>query len=174
MEVLNYSSFRVTDEMLATKGKRFANFVIDRILFYGIFAVLGIVLSLLAEILGSETLYSYLEGLESINPLLDMLITALTYLVYYFILEGLTQRTIGKLITQSKVVLENGEKPGADVIILRSLARIIPFEPFSFLGSKPLGWHDTMTKTYVVDIKTFKEQKKAFEDFKLLGISKDS
>ena len=68
------------------------------------------------------------------------------------------------------MVLENGEKPKVDVILLRSLARIIPFEPFSFLGNSPRGWHDTLTKTYVVDTKIFDEQKKAFEAFKLIGI----
>ena len=100
---------------------------------------------------------------------MDMLITLLVYLLYYFVLESLTQRTLGKLITQTKVVLENGEKPGADVIVLRSLARIIPFEPFSFLGSIPRGWHDTLTRTFVVDVKTFEEHKKAHEDFQLIG-----
>lgn len=170
MEVLNYNEFKVTDEMQASKGKRFANLLIDRILFYGIFFLFGAVAYVLADFLDSEAIYAFLLFLDNVNPLLDMFATSLVYVVFYTILESLTQRTIGKLITQTKVVLENGEKPKVDVILLRSLARIIPFEPFSFLGNSPRGWHDTLTKTYVVDTKIFDEQKKAFEDFKLIGI----
>lgn len=169
MEVLNYDKFRVTNEMQASKGKRFANLIIDRILFYGIFFLFGTVAYVLAEFLGSEAIYDFLISLDNINPLLDIFVTSLIYVVFYTILESLTQRTIGKLVTQTKVVLENGEKPTADVILLRSLARVIPFEPFSFLGNSPRGWHDTLTKTCVVDTKIFDEQKRAFEDFKLLG-----
>jgi len=32
----------------------------------------------------------------------------------------------------------------------RTLCRYIPFEPFSFLGNKPIGWHDSLSKTLVV------------------------
>jgi uncharacterized RDD family membrane protein YckC len=90
-------------------------------------------------------------------------------LIFYFILESTSQRTIGKLITQTKVVLENGEKPSLETIIIRSLCRIIPFEPFSFFGNIPRGWHDTISKTYVVDIKIFEEQKKSHENYNLIG-----
>lgn len=51
MEVLNYSEFKVTDEMLASKGKRFANYIIDRIVFYGIIIVIGILAALIASLL---------------------------------------------------------------------------------------------------------------------------
>jgi hypothetical protein len=32
----------------------------------------------------------------------------------------------------------------------RSAARSIPFEPFSFLGGQPTGWHDRLSETRVV------------------------
>ena len=85
------------------------------------------------------------------------------------ILEGLTQRTIGKLITRTKVVMENGEKPSSEAIIIRSLCRMIPFDAFSFLGDPSRGWHDTISKTYVVDVQKFEDQKKSHADFQLLG-----
>ncbi len=169
MEVLNYKEFKVTDEMLASKSKRFANLIIDRILFYLLFVVFGVVLMLIATLIGSEGILQFLDSLETMNSLTDTLITWLFFVIFYFVFESTTQRTIGKLITQTKVVLENGKKPAADIIIIRSLCRIIPFEQFSFLGDIPKGWHDTMSKSYVVDIKVFDEHKKAYENFQLLG-----
>jgi len=169
MEVLNYTEFRVTNEMLASKSKRFANYFIDRITFYLFFIVIVFITAIIAELLGSESVLQVLYDLENLNPLLDTLITWIIFVVFYFILESISQRTIGKLITQTKVVLENGEKPTPETIIIRSLCRIIPFEPFSFLGELPKGWHDTLSKTYVVDIKIFEEQKRAHEDYLLIG-----
>ncbi len=169
MEVLNYTEFRVTNEMLASKSKRLANYFIDRIILYLFFAVLVFVAVIIAELLGSESVLQVLYDLENMNPLLDTLVTTIAFIILYFILESISQRTIGKLITQTKVVLENGEKPPPETIIIRSLCRVIPFEPFSFLGNIPRGWHDTLSKTYVVDIKIFEEQKKAHEDYLLIG-----
>ena len=169
MEVLNYKQFKVTEEMLASKSKRFANYVIDRILFYSVFLLLGVLTYIMAEFIGNESFYIFLENLDSINPLLDKLITAIIFVIFYFILESISQRTIGKLVTQTKVVLENGEKPAPETIILRSLCRFIPFNAISFLGNIPRGWHDTISKTFVVDLKVFEEQKKFHEDFHLIG-----
>ena len=173
MEVLNYKEFRITNEMLAGKSKRFANYIIDRIAFYLFFIVIIFMFVIIAELLGSEKTLQILYDLENMNPLLDTLITTVSFLIFYFILESISQRTLGKLITQTKVVLENGEKPPLETIIIRSLCRIIPFEPFSFLGDLPKGWHDTISKTYVVDIKIFEEHKKAHQDYLLIGKQND-
>jgi len=169
MEVLNYKDFRVTDEMLASKSKRFANYFIDRILFYLIFAAVVFIAAIIGELLGSDSILQFLYDLENISPLLDTLITSVAFLIFYFILESISQKTIGKMITQTKVVLEDGTKPTPETIIIRSLCRIIPFEPLSFLGNIPRGWHDTISKTYVVDTKIFDEQKKAYKDYYLIG-----
>lgn len=169
MEVLNYSEFKVTDEMLASKSLRFANYIIDRIIFYAMFAVVGVLLIVIGELVGSDSIIEFIEGLEDINPLIDRLITMIIFIVFYMILEGLTQRTIGKLITKTKVVLEDGRKPSPETIVIRSLCRMIPFDAFSFLGNPSRGWHDTLSKTYVVDIRKFEEQKKSHHDFLQLG-----
>ncbi|PHR72496.1 MAG: hypothetical protein COA67_04425 [Lutibacter sp.] len=173
MEVLNYSEFRVTEEMLASKSNRFVNYIIDRIVFTFILIVIIVIAGLIAELLGSEAAVQFFVDLEYVNPILDRLISAIVILFFYMILEGLTQRTIGKLVTRTKVVLENGEKPSPETIVIRSLCRIIPFEPFSFFGNSQRGWHDTLSKTYVVDIRKFDEHKKAHTGFQLLGKRKD-
>jgi len=174
MEVLNYKEFRITNEMLSSKTKRFLNYIIDLTIFYLMFFVLGALLYLIAELTINEDLIYFLDDLDNVNPLLDRLFTAVILVIFYTVLEGFSQKTVGKLITQTKVVLEDGEKPPFDVILKRSLSRIIPFEAFSFLGSTARGWHDSISKTYVVDVKIFDEQKKSHENYLLIGKEADS
>jgi uncharacterized RDD family membrane protein YckC len=61
----------------------------------------------------------------------------------------LFQATLGKIITKSTVIDENGDKIGVGRAIGRTLSRLIPFEPFSFFFSER-GWHDSITDTHVV------------------------
>ncbi len=69
---------------------------------------------------------------------------------YYLIFEYYYQWTPGKLITDTIVVDSSGNKPNIQSIILRTFIRLIPFEPFSCLGSERRGWHDRWSNTYVV------------------------
>jgi uncharacterized RDD family membrane protein YckC/competence protein ComGC len=72
---------------------------------------------------------------------------------YHLIFESIFQRTIGKMLTGTKVVRVDGEKPTFGDIFIRSLVRYIPFEALSFLfyGAYPTkGWHDRLSKTLVV------------------------
>lgn len=65
-------------------------------------------------------------------------------------MEGFTGKTIGKLLTGTKVVDSTGGPASIKTAFLRSLCRYIPFEPFSFLSSDARGWHDSITKTWVI------------------------
>jgi uncharacterized RDD family membrane protein YckC len=71
--------------------------------------------------------------------------------VYYFLMEFLLGRTVGKLLTYSKVVGNNGKKAGVLQIFIRSLERITVIDMFfiPFL-EKPL--HDYVSKTEVVEV----------------------
>ena len=93
-------------------------------------------------------------------------------LIYYTTIETLTGRSLGKFITKTKVVIYDGSKPTFNEILVRSLCRLIPLEHFSFLGEDGNGWHDSISKTYVVDIAKF-EAKKATLYFGLLLETKD-
>lgn len=84
------------------------------------------------------------------NPLLEVGIGLGVLVGYYTVMEGVFGVTIGKLITRTKVVTEDGSKPGFGMALGRSLCRMIPFEAFSFLGRESRGWHDSITKSYVV------------------------
>ena len=63
------------------------------------------------------------------------------------------RRTIGKFVTGTKAVNTDGSKMEPKTILLRSLCRIVPFEPFSALGNPSRPWHDKWSKTYVIDVK---------------------
>ncbi|MET0392302.1 MAG: ATP-binding cassette domain-containing protein [Chitinophagaceae bacterium] len=77
-------------------------------------------------------------------------ISSAVLLVYYSLWEGLTGRTPGKFVTQTKVFeQENSAKPRFADGVLRTLSRFIPFEAFSLFSNKPVGWHDSLPGTIV-------------------------
>ena len=71
--------------------------------------------------------------------------------IYYNFFEIIFARTPGKWVSFSKVVDQQGNKPTATAILLRSLTRLILIDMFfiPFLD-KPL--HDYFSKTDVVEI----------------------
>ncbi len=88
----------------------------------------------------------------SLALLFNLFIIAL-YVSYFFLCELVFKgRTIGKFITGTKAVNEDGTDMEPKTILLRSLSRIVPFEPFSALGNPCRPWHDKWTRTFVIDI----------------------
>lgn len=133
----------------ASTGKRFANFIID-VAFYVILSyIVGIIIGVIWVFTSPSTLYE----LENIHPLWERLFGLIIIVIYYTTFEALTGRTLGKYITKTIVVTEDGRKPDFNTILKRSLSRCIPFEPLSFLGSEAKGWHDKITKTTVINYK---------------------
>nr|WP_298791559.1 RDD family protein [uncultured Allomuricauda sp.] len=68
---------------------------------------------------------------------------------YYFLMEMMFQKTLGKFITKTKVVNKNGEKPTTGELVLRTFCRFIPFDNFSFMFTKN-GFHDYLSSTKVI------------------------
>ncbi|GEP41499.1 RDD family protein [Brevifollis gellanilyticus] len=142
---------RVDMELFAPagKGKRFLNYLIDHvgvIVFgLGVGAVIGFL-----EGLGWNT---GVDLLAEDNRLTDWVLSAVLMLIYYPFFETLFGRTPGKWITGTKVVKPDGSKPGFGTILGRTLSRLVPFEPFSFLGSGDSGWHDQWSGTVTVDLR---------------------
>jgi uncharacterized RDD family membrane protein YckC len=120
------------------KGKRFATYLID---YAGIYALAFISGFLVTVIFGQA-------GLQVLLSVNEILLTVLFFFVYYLVFEGLWARTPAKFILGTVVVTEDGGKPAFGTIVIRTLCRFIPFEPFSFFGER--GWHDGISKTYVV------------------------
>ncbi len=137
-------SFNINNA-LASKGQRLANHLVDIIVFYVLFFIIGFVSGSNA-LMGGSPYGTELSFAAIFSPYVY-------FFAYYFICEAAWGKTVGKMVTNTMVVTEYGERPSAGQIAGRTLCRFIPFEPFSFLfRGDGTGWHDTLPKTRVVDL----------------------
>jgi uncharacterized RDD family membrane protein YckC len=140
---------------LAGQGQRFLNFLIDGLFMrfalslatgylFG-YILLGIAPDFLAEVAyeidGGEKTWRFW--------VLSITLGYFNYLIYYTICEkAFKGYTLGKLLTGTRAIREDGQELTFKDAILRTLSRIVPFEVFSGFAERP--WHDTWTKTMVV------------------------
>jgi uncharacterized RDD family membrane protein YckC len=158
--------FEVSDDIIASQGKRFLNYIIDVIFIYIIIFALSIFIGIVASILGNE---SYLIWLENISDLEGYVVFFVIMIPYYTLFEVFLGRTIGKFLTGTIVVDENGQKVNSQLILKRTFCRIIPFDALSFLGTPSRGWHDSMSDTYVVNKKEFESKFELHNSFEDIG-----
>ncbi|MFT4092653.1 MAG: RDD family protein [Niabella sp.] len=125
----------------ATTGQRLANYIIDVIIFYVLCFVLGFIIASIIPSLfgygGSTTFASYL-------------IAIVVIVSYYTLLEGSTGKSVGKIVTGTKVITENGDKTTYKDAFIRSVSRLVPFEPLSIFFGNSGMWHDRWSHTRVV------------------------
>jgi uncharacterized RDD family membrane protein YckC len=125
-----------------SKGIRLSNFIIDllviklAILRYGVYPILRVVCPAIFTYSMNDIKYAH------------YLVNIAVFFIYYFGMEATTGQTFGKLLTRSKVATVDGYKPTTYDIFKRTIWRLVPFEPFSFLGVN--GWHDSQSKTTLV------------------------
>ncbi|KAF1712450.1 hypothetical protein CSC70_02715 [Pseudoxanthomonas kalamensis DSM 18571] len=134
------------DVEAAGKWRRFFNWLIDRLMIYGL-AFVGFFVA--AYVFGDGVL----AWIENIDTLTDFALTYAATFLYYTFFEGLFGFSIGKLITNTRVVDERGDRLSFDRAALRSLCRLIPFDAVSLLLSDDRvrrAWHDSLAKSYVV------------------------
>lgn len=128
---------------LATATRRFWTFVIDWIVIRAVFLVL-------------EVVYGVLYGVDALLHVDGTIYwwgAFLTfYLSYYFILESLFGRTLGKALLGTRVVDLQGNAVAMSSVLVRSLARLIPLEPLSFSLAET-WWHDSLSNTQVLRIR---------------------
>jgi hypothetical protein len=118
----------------ATKNQRFFHLLVDLIICLLIFSnFIGIFLAILPNTLNER--------------LLLWILAIIFRSVYYLFYETLLGATPAKLLSETRVVDEDGQKLKLSVGLQRTLIRFVPFEPFSFLS---YGWHDKWTNTIVV------------------------
>lgn len=154
----------VDDSMLVSGGKRFGNYVIDFIVQYGVGYGLGYMAVFLYEFLGYDEFYIWVSDMGTFE---EYLVGWVIGFIFYTIFEAWLQRTPGKFVTGTRVVMEDGSKPPFGKILLRSLCRFIPFEVFTFFGDRSRGLHDRLSDTYVVDSNAYEHavrMKKSFEE----------
>jgi len=112
------------------KSVRFINFLIDMVMITFIIIFLTLIIGSFGN---SERLYVYVSIFG-----------------YYFILETFTEQTLGKMVTNTKVVMKDGSKPNVFRIFMRSFLRIIPLDVFTYLFGKHNGLHDILSGTRLV------------------------
>ena len=144
------------DESIPLKRRfRLLNFVVDGIAIYFLWWGLGSVAFLFfEEILGfdfsnaSRRIYEEgNSGLVYDTILLSSFVV--TLFLYYVPLEYYFQKTLGKVVTHSKVVTITGEKATFKQIVKRTACRFIPMKWITFMYSRS-ALHDVLSDTEVV------------------------
>ncbi len=130
----------------ATTGQRFANYIIDTLVFYAfnylVFFITGICMALSG--MDADEIRATFD-----NKLILYGIVLLNMLVIYTLIEGAAKGgSLGKLITGTKAVKEDLSRITWKDAFIRTLCRMIPFEPLSALGGYP--WHDQLSHTHVI------------------------
>src|SRR5690606_24087781 len=135
----NNFAITIDQTMFVPWYKRLLNLVIDIAAVFVIFALMGLVAVLLLFI-GFPGMYDWFTSMDGLT---DRVVTTLVFVLYMFLMENFTQRSLGKFITGTMVVSEKGGKPSVKSFVTRALCRIIWLEMLSFIGAFPRGWHDT-------------------------------
>jgi uncharacterized RDD family membrane protein YckC len=133
-----------TSVQSVTRGRRFTNYVIDYTLCN--ILILFVVYPMVRMLFGDAATGNFWSNL---------LLSSIVVFLYYFIFEAIFQKTPGKFITGTKVVLEDGSTPDINTIAKRSFIRVVPFEVISvYTGSEPdkkdTWWHDRWASTRVI------------------------
>ncbi|MEI9809494.1 MAG: RDD family protein [Bacteroidota bacterium] len=139
---------------VAATGQRFVNWLIDNILMqYGLSYLTGSAVGYLIGTFFPEYAQKIIYDQSTWDLfVLGYAIAIFNYLVYYTICEkAFKGYTLGKLITGTKAIREDGGELTFKDALLRSLCRLVPFEAFSGFGDKP--WHDAWTKTQVIQVR---------------------
>lgn len=127
----------------ASKTRRIINLLVDAIGYYTLSMVVGLVIALVdPPLIEAATSYpaTYVVGIAVVT-------------LYYVPSEALFGRTLGKLVTGTRLVSESGGAPTFGQVLGRTFARFIPFEPVTFLGRSGVGLHDRLSRTRVVRIR---------------------
>lgn len=136
------------------KFTRFMNYVVDQVAIGVIINALkfGIAYIKLGENYRDHIYYKAIdvENLDLTVLQQSLYVSLLVTFFYYLIFEGATRgRTLGKIMTNTSAITQDGTPFTFKHALTRTLCRFIPFEPLSALISY-LPWHDSISKTAVV------------------------
>jgi uncharacterized RDD family membrane protein YckC len=129
---------RISGE-LASATRRFWTFVVD---------LIGIWIGLFVFQIAYGVAYG-LDALEALDGAKWWGICITFYVLYYVSFELISGRTPGKVLAGTRVVTTCGLALSIPTALVRTLCRLLPFEPMSFsLGET--WWHDSLSRTQVV------------------------
>jgi uncharacterized RDD family membrane protein YckC len=130
----------------ASSGRRLANYLIDLIVFYIAWKVffryigLKIAMSMIGEDESKASIY--------LKVLLIAVVFEVTLMSAIEFVGG--GRSLGKILTRTRAVNDDGTPITFKTAVLRRLTRMVPFEAFSALGAQAEPWHDRWTNTRVI------------------------
>lgn len=122
----------------ASKSDRAIHFIVDRIVMFILYVPFNIIITPFVGFVPED-----LAGLFFIIYALVFHVFAYAVQEYYF------GKTVGKFLTKTKVVKNNGDKISFRDALNRSACRFIPFNWLSFLLGEN-GWHDALSETKVI------------------------
>ncbi|MES2645597.1 MAG: RDD family protein [Bacteroidota bacterium] len=146
-----YPDLAVSTIEFATKEQRCINFIIDNLVMrFSLAYATGILFTYVVWAISP----AFAEMLFDDNSMLAFvvatyMISRVNYAIYYSLSEKyFNGYTLGKLVTGTRAIREDGDELTWKNAIHRSFSRFLPFEFLSGFGNKP--WHDSWTKTTVI------------------------
>lgn len=163
---MSTSAFVLHKKLLTSDRDRFFNCIFDFVFILVIIFIFTFLVVIAGNIFRFDAYGMWVEIMID----LGMTGTYLSFaMLYYIIFESLCGRTLGKIITGSVIIDEYGLKPGFGSILKRTLCRLIPFDGLSFLGASGRMWHDSLSRTYVVEKNLLKDEMK-LQELDLIGV----
>jgi uncharacterized RDD family membrane protein YckC len=146
-EAAEFGKIYNLDVAAVSKFLRLEHFVVDMFVYLALSFAVGALFGIFLVVTGN------FDETDPAPGAWGALLGFATFLVYYIACEHFFSRTLGKLLTGSKVISDSGGKPTFAQIVGRTFARFIPVEPFSLLfSSTGRGWHDSLSGTRVVKL----------------------
>ncbi len=133
----------------ASQGQRFANYLIDLVVFYVVLIGIGIFMLVV-----SPNSIDAISGEDVGSNFLDRIVSLVIYAVLMSLIEGFTKgKSIGKLISGTRAVNLDGTPISFATAFARGFSRAVPLCVFSAFGTPCNPWQDSWTKTMVIDEK---------------------
>lgn len=148
------------DVFPALRRKRFFNYLIDLLPASAITLLIDYFLEAMIYVgQGEAAALAYrvaIDGSEDITLntiLLSLFVGVIGNTLYYMAFEyGLNGKTLGKYLTRTRAISQDGTPMTFAQALSRSLIRMVPMEPLSFfMGNSLTGWHDNWSQTLVID-----------------------
>jgi uncharacterized RDD family membrane protein YckC len=121
----------------ASAGQRFLNLAIDYV-----------AATVLSTIVVGVLMLAF--GEDFLDQIPDSLYGVAVLSTYYMLFEGLMGRTLGKLVTRTRVVSADGKGLSFGRLFVRTISRFVPFEAFSIWFGDGEMWHDSWSQTTVM------------------------
>jgi uncharacterized RDD family membrane protein YckC len=123
---------------LADKGARLYNYAVDMV-------VISVIMFF--------AFFFIMMGFNPEGNLIYYMVCFLAYYGYYFLFEWSTGKTLGKLLTNTKVTDVDGNPPTWMQILTRTFFRLPFIDGISLLLRSETGIHDALSGTRVVKIR---------------------